>query len=118
MSRVAVVAARLATHVGWWDALRRPGVKRILGLNSLIDAAGSGTAAVCLPFFALLVAHLTPTRFALVLSAGGVAELLMAVPNGALAGRFGVFRVSLLTRIGRAVGYCAFALTTSFAAAV
>ena len=45
--------------VGWWEVLASPGPTRLLALNSLVDAAGTGLAAVCLPFYAVRVAHLS-----------------------------------------------------------
>lgn len=46
---------RVLAQLGWWDALRSRGTDRLLALNSFVDAAGTGLAAICLPFYALLV---------------------------------------------------------------
>src|SRR5437764_13718401 len=60
---------RLLSSMGWWTALAAQGKQRILGINALVDAAGTGLAAVCLPFFGIVVVHMTPGQFALALSA-------------------------------------------------
>jgi MFS family permease len=100
--------------VGWWSALRSSGPRRVLGLNALVDAFGSGLALVCQPFFYLHVAHLSAARFAVLLAAGGLAELAGAVPAGALAGRIGVWRYAMATRVLRAVGYLLIASAPPF----
>jgi hypothetical protein len=106
-------ARRLVSGLGWWDALATPGTGRMLALNALIDSAGTGLAAVSLPVYLLRVVHLSPSEFALVLAAGGVAELAMSVPAGSLAGRLGLWRYAIATRWSRAVLYAVFAFTTS-----
>ena len=91
-----------------------PGTRRVLALNALLDSAGTGLAAVVLPFFVLRVAALPAGAFAAILAAGGIAELATAVPAGSLAGRFGLWRYAIATRLGRAAGYVAFAFCDSF----
>jgi MFS family permease len=108
------VMRRMVSHVGWWDTLANSGPGRVLAVNAIVDAAGTGMAAVCLPFFAITVLKLSPGQFVLALSGAGVLELLMTVPAGAIAGRIGIRRYSIITRVGRAVVYCLMALTSSF----
>lgn len=111
---MATALRRLGALVGWWDAFRQPGPRRILSLNSLIDATGTGVAAICLPFYLLLVVHLSAGQFAVVLSAGGIAELAAGVANGAVAGRIGVYRFVIITRLCHAGGFIALSFLTSF----
>jgi MFS family permease len=110
--------SRLGALIGWWDALRYPGTRRVLSANSLVDATGSGLATICLPFYSLLVAHLSAAHFAVVLSCGGIAELAAGVPNGALASRFGVYRFVIVTRFVHAAGFIVYAFVGSFPALV
>lgn len=98
---------RLLTGVGWWDAMATGGPTRLLGLNALIDALGAGLIAVCLSFFAVFAAGLSTAQLPAVLAGAGACELLAAVPNGALAGRFGVHRYVVVTKL---VGAAAYAL--------
>src|SRR4051794_25375898 len=106
-------AARALAHLGWWGALTTPGTGRVLAVNALLDSAGTGLAAVVLPFFLLRVAALPTAAFAVMLTAGGIAELAAAVPAGSLAARFGPWRYAIATRLGRAAGYAAFAFCGS-----
>jgi MFS family permease len=101
---------RALSAVGWWDTLVAPGPSRILALNALVDAGGTGLAAVCLPFYALTVAGLDVRALALVLSVAGLCELVAAVPNGALAGRFGVRRFTVAAKLVQALGYLVLAV--------
>lgn len=115
MLSVTKLISRLADGIGWWNALRRPGRTRVLGVNALVDSMGTGIAVVCLPFYVLLSANVTPAQFAFVLASGGAAELLLAVPNGSIAGRVGVFRFAIFTRICHCLLFTAYAFTSSFA---
>jgi MFS family permease len=108
------VMRRMLTHVGWWDMLASSGPGRVLAVNAIVDAAGTGMAAVCLPFFAITVLKLSPGQFVLALSGAGILELLMTVPAGAIAGRIGIRRYSIISRVGLAVAFCLMALTSSF----
>ena len=103
------------TSVGWWDALATRGPTRLLAINATTDAAGTGLAAVCLPFYAIKVAGLSAAGLALVLSVAGICELLAAVPNGALAGRFGVVRFSIAAKIVQAGVYLVMAFSHGLA---
>lgn len=98
---------RLLAGIGWWDAIAAGGPTRLLGLNALIDALGAGLVAVCLPFFAMFAAGLSVTQLPAALAVAGACELLAAVPNGALAGRLGVHRYVVVTKL---VGAAAYAL--------
>lgn len=111
---VGTALRRLLAAVGWWEALTTPGPTRVLALNALVDAAGTGLAAVCLPFFAVTVAGLDAAGLALVLSVVGGCELVAAVPNGALAGRYGVWRVSIVTKLVQALAYLVLAALHGF----
>ncbi|MFC1417842.1 MFS transporter [Streptacidiphilus cavernicola] len=102
--------------LGWWDVLAKPGTSRLLGVNGLVDAAGMGLSVICLPFYFVQVAGFSNAQLAVVLTAGGVTELLVAVPAGALAGRFGLRPYSVFTRVGRAAGYLGLVLTHDFTA--
>jgi MFS family permease len=108
--------ARVLVHLGWWEALTTPGTRRVLAVNALLDSAGTGLAAVVLPFYLLRVAGLPAAAFAVILTAGGIAELATAVPSGPLATRFGPWRYAIATRLGRAAGYAALAFCGSFGA--
>jgi MFS family permease len=96
---------RLRASVGWWDALATPGPTRVLALNALVDAGGTGLAAVCLPFYAIRVAGLGTGELALVLTVAGLCELLAAVPNGAVAGRLGVKPFTIAAKLVQAAAY-------------
>jgi MFS family permease len=111
---VASGLRRALSSLGWWDALTRPGPTRLLSVSALTDAAGTGLAAVCLPFLAVTGIGLSAGQVGLVLSVGGVCELLAAVPNGALAGRFGVRRFVLAAKLVEAAGFTALALAGGF----
>ncbi|MBR7833252.1 hypothetical protein KDL01_08245 [Actinospica durhamensis] len=100
--------------LGWWEMLRTRGTSRVLGLNGLVDAAGTGLAAMCLPFYLVQVAHLSGARLVAVLTVGGAVEILCAVPNGALAARFGVRGFCVATRVGQCVAFLALAVTHQF----
>jgi MFS family permease len=93
---------RILAGVGWWDTLVGPGAARPLAITALVDAAGTGLAAVCLPFFAVTVAGIGVGSVALTLSAMGVAELLATVPNGVAAARIGVRRFVVAAKLGEA----------------
>lgn len=112
--RVSERLKSLVAKLGWWDMLATPGTSRTLGVNGLVDAAGTGLAAMCLPFYLVQVAHLTGGRLAAVLTAGGVVEIVCAVPNGALAARFGVRGFSVATRIGQCAAFLALPMTRQF----
>jgi MFS family permease len=75
----------------------------------LIDAAGTGLAAVCLPFYAVKVGGLNAYQVGIALSVAGVCELAAAVPKGAVAGRYGVKRVVILNKLIQAAAYMALA---------
>jgi MFS family permease len=100
---------RLARSVGWWDALATPGPPRLLSVNALTDAAGTGLAAVCLPFFAVRVAGISAVGVALCLSAAGLCEVAAAVPNGAIAARIGIVRFVIATKLAQAAAFTALA---------
>ncbi|MEU9047981.1 MULTISPECIES: MFS transporter [unclassified Kitasatospora] len=100
--------------LGWWDVLATPGTSRILGVNGLVDAAGMGLSVICLPFYLVQVEGLSNAQLAVVLTAGGITEMLAAVPAGALAGRFGIGPYSVLSRIGRAAVYLGLVLVHDF----
>ncbi|MGE7391101.1 MFS transporter [Streptomyces sp. NPDC004126] len=98
--------SRALSGLGWWDVFKTGGPKRVLAFNGLVDAAGTGMAAVCLPFFAVLSAGLGAGELALVLSVSGVCELLLTVPNGALAGRIGVHRFTVISKVVLGLLFC------------
>ncbi|HYY12365.1 MAG TPA: MFS transporter [Kineosporiaceae bacterium] len=102
--------------LGWWGALRVRGPVRLLALNALVDAGGSGLAAVCLPFFALMVVHIGPGALAATLSVVGVAELVASVPNGGLAGRFGPGRFLIAAKLTQAAAFVALVFAQSLPA--
>nr|WP_296074926.1 MFS transporter [uncultured Actinoplanes sp.] len=110
---VRAIPARVLAQLGWWEALTTPGTRRVLAVGALLDSAGTGLAAVVLPFFVLRVAALPTGAFAAILAAGGVAELATAVPAGWLAGRLGLWRYAIATRLGRAACYTAVAFCGS-----
>lgn len=101
--------ARIARAVGWWETLTTPGASRLLALNALTGAFGTGLAAVCLPIFAVRVTGVSSGRLVSILSVTAVCALLAAVPNGALAGRFGVGRFVVLVRIVQSLLWAAIA---------
>ena len=107
---------RALASMGWWDALARRGPTRLLAVNALTDAAGTGLAAVCLPVLAVTVIGLSAAELGLVLSVAGGCELLAAVPNGALAGRVGVWRFSLAAKLVEAAAFAVLALAGGLAA--
>jgi MFS family permease len=106
--------SRLLRSLGWWDALAKPGPTRVLSVNSLTDAAGSGLAAICLPFFALRVAGLSAAGLGLILSVAGACEIAAAVPAGAMAGRIGVFRYTVATKIAQVLVFGLMAVSHGF----
>jgi MFS family permease len=106
----SLLRATLAS-VGWWDALATRGPTRLLAINATTDAAGTGLAAVCLPFYAIKVAGLGAAGLALVLSVAGVCELLAAVPNGVAASKFGVARFSTAAKLAQAAVYLVMAFS-------
>jgi MFS family permease len=106
--------SRLLRSLGWWDALAQPGPTRVLSVNSLTDAAGSGLAAICLPFFALRVAGLSAAGLGLILSVAGACEIAAAVPAGAMAGRIGVFRYTVATKIAQVLVFGLMAVSHGF----
>lgn len=106
---------RILVGVGWWDTLVRPGPARPLAITALVDAAGTGLAAVCLPFFAVTVAGIGVGSVALSLSAVGVAELLATVPNGVAAGRVGVRRFVVAAKLGEAAVFTGLAFVHGLA---
>lgn len=103
---------RLLGALGWWEVLISRGPSRLLALNSLVDASGTGLALVCLPFYAIRVGHLSAAELGAVLSVGGVCELIAAVPNGAAASRFGVRRFIVTAKLVQAAAYVGLALTS------
>jgi MFS family permease len=109
---------RALSGVGWWDTLRTPGAARLLALNALVDAAGTGLAAVCLPFLIVGEAGVSASGLAIALSVGGAAELLATVPAGALAGRLGVRTYLISAKITEAAVFLLLALAQGLAAVV
>ncbi|MDI5972440.1 MFS transporter [Streptomyces sp. SL13] len=105
---------RLAGSLGWWETLTTPGPPRLLAVNALAGACGSGLATVCLPLFAVRVAGVDAARLVTVLSLTAGCELLAAVPNGALAGRFGVRRFIVTAKTAQAVLWIAMAFAHGF----
>ncbi|WP_194892146.1 MFS transporter [Catenulispora pinisilvae] len=103
---------RALDTLGWWEVLFSRGPSRLLAFNSLVDAAGTGLALVCLPFYAIRVAHLSASELGIVLSAGGLCELIAAVPNGAAASRFGVRRFIVATKVLQACAFAGLAFAT------
>lgn len=106
----------LLSSLGWWSALGTRGPTRLLALNALVDAAGTGLALVSIPFFAIQVAGLSAKQLALVLSVAGVCELVAAVPNGAIAGRVGTRRFMIGARLVEAAAYAGMALANGLPA--
>jgi hypothetical protein len=102
---------RALNGVGWWTTMTTAGPARYLALNALVDAAGTGVAAVCLPFYAVRAGGLSTVQLGLVLSVSGICELVAAVPNGAAAGRFGVRGFSMFTKLVLGLCYAALALS-------
>jgi MFS family permease len=115
---MALRLRRFAESIGWWDALRTSGTERILAVNALTDAAGTGLAAVCLPFFAIRVAGVSAAGIALALSIVGLCELLAAVPNGALASRTGITRFILVTKLIQAAAFAGLAISHGLTALI
>jgi MFS family permease len=99
----------IARAVGWWETLATPGPPRLLALNALTGSFGNGLAAVCLPIFAVRVTGVSAERLVTILSVTAVCALLAAVPNGALAGRFGVGRFIVSTKIVQSLLWAAIA---------
>ncbi len=99
------VLRRTLASLGWWDALAARGPIRLLAINATTDAAGTGLAAVCLPFYAIKVAGISAAGLALILSIAGACELIAAVPNGAAAGRLGVVRFVTAAKLVQAAVY-------------
>ncbi|TDB91387.1 MFS transporter [Actinomadura sp. KC216] len=102
----------LLAGLGWWDALTSKGTIRLLAVQSLIDALGTGIALVVLPFFASRAAGLSAGEIALVLSAGGICEFAAAVPNGVIAGRIGVRKFIVLAHLVQGASYVVVALAS------
>ena len=109
---------RVLDSVGWWGALARRGPTRLLAVNALVDAAGTGLAAVCLPFLAVTVIGLSAAELGLMLTVLGGCELLAAVPNGVLAARVGVWRFSLAAKLVQAAAAALLALAGHLAVAL
>ncbi|MFE5792299.1 MFS transporter [Streptomyces sp. NPDC056503] len=100
--------------LGWWDAFSTPGPQRLLAVNALVDAMGTGLAGICVPFLVLRLPQTDGGDLALALSAAGVAELLATVPSGIVAGRYGVWPYTILSRVARAAVLGVVALSQSF----
>lgn len=105
---------RILDTLGWWPALRDGGSGRLLASNALLDATGTGLASLCLPFFLIGSLGFGKGELAVALGLLGACELLAAVPNGALAGRFGLKRALLINKIGQAVVYTVVAVAGDF----
>lgn len=99
--------------LGWTTALREPGPRRVLGVGALADAAGSGLAAVCLPFFVVQVVGGAPALLAVAVGAFGLAEFAGAVPAGAVATKIGVQRYLVVTRALAGVAFIVVALAAT-----
>ncbi|HST47608.1 MFS transporter [Jatrophihabitans sp.] len=98
-------------RLGWLAAFgTRPA--RLVALTGLTDAAGTGIAAACLPFYLIRGAHFSALEVALALTVTGAAELAGAVPNGMLARRFGVRRYLIVNKSAQAVLWVALGLVT------
>ena len=100
--------------LGWWEVLVSRGPARLLALNALVDAAGTGLALVCLPFYAIRVGHLSAAELGMVLSAAGLCEVIAAVPIGVAAGRFGVRHFSIAAQLLQAAAYAGMAFVAGF----
>jgi MFS family permease len=107
-------ASSALRKLGWWDAFRTAGPQRHLAVNALVDAMGTGLAGICVPFLVLRLPHTDGSDFALALSAAGVAELLATVPSGIIAGRFGVWRYTIASRLARTAVFAVVAVCQSF----
>ena len=116
-SRGPHLLLRLLEHVGWVAAFGSRSA-RLISVAALADAAGTGIAAACLPFYLIRHAHLSTLEVAVALTVAGAAELIGAVPNGIFAQRIGVQRYLAGLQGLQALLWTGLAFTTDLGAAI
>jgi MFS family permease len=82
--------------------------ERIILANAFVDAFGTSLYTTTFVVLALSVRHLSAVDVGLALSSGGVAVLILTVPVGRLADRFGPSRVLIVCKALRAVLFLIF----------
>lgn len=103
---------------GWWGVAREPGAGRILSLNVLVDKTGSGLFLGTLGAFLVVLTEISPSQVALAFAVAGGAALVVTLPFGLLADRFGTRRFLIATRLGAAFGAFGYVLVRSAPALV